>query len=153
LEAAMGLIEHLGFWNWFILGAILLGLEVMVPGTFILWLGLAAILVGLISLGIDWPWQAQLVTFAVLSVVAVVMWWRFGRHRQKAGTPGGFLNRRTEALVGRVFTLDKPIVDGSGTIRLNDTIWRVTGPDAPAGSRVKVARADGAILYVDRIEA
>ena len=54
------------------------------------------------------------------------------------------LNRRTEALVGRVFTLEKPIVDGIGTVRIDDTIWRVRGPDCPAGSRVKVTQADGA---------
>ena len=60
-----------------------------------------------------------------------------------------FLNRRAEGFVGRIFMLDKPIVDGSGTIRLDDTIWRVTGPDVPAGSRVKVAHADGASLLVE----
>ena len=60
-----------------------------------------------------------------------------------------FLNRRSDALVGRVFTLDKPIMDGSGTVRVDDTIWRVSGPDCPAGSRVKVVRADGASLTVE----
>ena len=60
-----------------------------------------------------------------------------------------FLNRRSDALVGRVFTLDKPIMDGSGTVRVDDTIWRVSGPDCPAGSKVKVVRADGASLTVE----
>jgi membrane protein implicated in regulation of membrane protease activity len=48
-----------------------------------------------------------------------------------------------------VFTLDKPIVDGVGTIRIDDTVWRVSGPDCPAGSRVKISRADGADLMVE----
>ena len=60
-----------------------------------------------------------------------------------------FLNRRADALVGRVFTLEKPIVDGVGTVRIDDTVWRVSGPDCPAGSRVKVVRADGASLAVE----
>jgi inner membrane protein len=60
-----------------------------------------------------------------------------------------FLNRRTEGYVGQVFTLEKPIVDGIGAVRINDTVWRVTGPDCPAGSRVRVARADGANLVVE----
>ena len=59
------------------------------------------------------------------------------------------LNRRTEALVGRVFTLEKPIVDGVGRVRIDDTVWRVSGPDAAAGSRVEVVRADGANLTVE----
>jgi membrane protein implicated in regulation of membrane protease activity len=60
-----------------------------------------------------------------------------------------FLNRRTEALIGRAFTLEKPIVDGVGAVRIDDTIWRVNGPDAAAGSRVRVIRADGANLTVE----
>ena len=60
-----------------------------------------------------------------------------------------FLNRRSDALVGRVFTLEKPIMDGSGSVRVDDTVWRVSGPDSPAGSKVKVVRADGASLTVE----
>jgi membrane protein implicated in regulation of membrane protease activity len=48
-----------------------------------------------------------------------------------------------------VFTLERPIVDGIGTVRIDDTVWRVTGPDCPAGSRVRVAHADGANLSVE----
>jgi hypothetical protein len=51
-------------------------------------------------------------------------------------------------LVGREFTLEKPIIDGFGTVRIGDTVWRVAGPDAPAGSRVKVVQVDGANLTV-----
>jgi membrane protein implicated in regulation of membrane protease activity len=40
-------------------------------------------------------------------------------------------------------------MDGSGTVRVDDTIWRVSGPDCPAGSKVKVVRADGASLTVE----
>ena len=65
-----------------------------------------------------------------------------------ASASNPFLNKRADALVGRVFTLEKPIIDGSGTVRIDDTIWRVAGPDAPAGSRVKIVRADGASLVV-----
>ena len=59
-----------------------------------------------------------------------------------------FLNKRTEALLGREFTLEKPIIDGNGTVRIGDTVWRVAGPDTPAGTRVKVVQVDGANLTV-----
>jgi membrane protein implicated in regulation of membrane protease activity len=73
------------------------------------------------------------------------------RLARKVGPPNEapLLNRRTEALVGRVFTLERPIVDGVGTVRIDDTIWRVRGPDGPAGSRVRVVHADGANLAVE----
>ena len=141
-------IVSLGSWNWFILAALLLLLEVIAPGVFMLWLGLAAILVGAISFGIDWSWQAQLIAFAVFALAALPAWRHFAR-RPKQPTESPFLNRRADGYVGRVFTLDKPIVDGIGTIRIDDTVWRVSGPDCPAGSRVKIARTDGANLLVE----
>jgi len=60
-----------------------------------------------------------------------------------------FLNRRADAFVGRIFTLEKPIVSGNGTVRIDDSVWRLSGADAPAGSRVKVVRADAATLVVE----
>ena len=45
----MATIIALGPWAWIIAGAILLALELAVPGAFMMWLGLAAGLVGLIS--------------------------------------------------------------------------------------------------------
>jgi membrane protein implicated in regulation of membrane protease activity len=141
-------IVSLGSWNWFILAALLLLIEILAPGMFMLWLGLSAILVGIISSAVVWSWQAQLIAFAVLAIASVPAWRHFARKVEKpADSP--FLNRRAEGYVGREFTLDKPIVGGVGTIRIDDTVWRVMGPDAPAGSRVRIARAEGAALTVE----
>ena len=138
----------LGTWNWLIFGFILMALELLAPGIFLFWLGLAALLVGLLSFLIHPSWQTQLLMFAVFAVVAVPLWRRFALSPASASKSNPFLNKRTDALVGRVFTLEKPIVDGSGTVRIDDTIWRVAGPDAPAGSRVRIVQADGASLTV-----
>ena len=138
----------LGTWNWLIFGFILMALEVAAPGVFLFWLGLAALLVGLVSFVLHPSWQTQLLMFAVFAALAVPIWRRLAARRSAASERSPFLNRRADALVGRVFTLEKPIIDGSGTVRIDDTIWRVAGPDAPAGSRVKVVRADGANLTV-----
>src|SRR5258707_11947260 len=99
----------LGFWNWFIAGGILLAIELIAPGTFMMWLGLSAIAVGLISLAVAWSWQAQFVAFAIFVVISIPIWRRLAR---RVETPGDqpFLNRRQDALIGRVFTLEKPIV-------------------------------------------
>ena len=141
-------IVSLGSWNWFILAALLLLIEILAPGMFMLWLGLSAILVGIISSAVVWSWQAQLIAFAVFAIAAVPAWRHFARKVEKpAESP--FLNRRAEGYVGREFTLDKPIVGGVCTIRIDDTVWRVTGPDVPAGSRVRIARAEGAALMVE----
>jgi len=143
----MNFFAQLGNWNWIIAGGILLAIEVMAPGTYMLWLGLAAIATGVIGFILPLSWQFLIVVFAVLAVVSVLI----GRKLQPRAEPDSdkpFLNRRADAFVGRVFTLEEPIVSGAGRVRVDDTTWRVTGPDCPAGTKVRVERADGATLIV-----
>jgi len=148
----MALLADLGLaagpWAWFVLGGLLLVAEIVVPGAFLLWLGLAALATGALAYGIDLTWQGELLAFAVLAVVAVLV------GRKVSPAPGKasdrpFLNRRAQGFVGRVFTLEEPIVGGAGRVRIDDTVWRVTGPDLPAGCDVTVVAADGALLKVE----
>ena len=95
---------------------------------FLLWLGLAALLVGLMSFVINPSWQVQVDVRRVRgrrrAAVAALR-----AQTGAASVSNTFLNRRSDALVGRVFTLEKPIIDGIGTVRIDDTVWRVAGPD------------------------
>jgi membrane protein implicated in regulation of membrane protease activity len=147
------LIEYLttlGKWSWLILAAVFFVLELVAPGTFMLWLGLSATLVGVISLFIEWSWQYQLLAFAAFALASVPLWRRVARGVEDP-VDQPFLNRRADAFVGREFTLEKPIVGGTGTVRIDDTIWRLSGPDCAGGSRVKVVRADAAMLVVEPV--
>ena len=141
------IIETLGGWSWWVLGLILLAVEVVVPGFFFLWFGIAAILIGISALLIDWPWQLQVIGFLVLSVVAVFVGRRFAAPDLQSDDP--LLNLRAGRLRGRTFVLSEPIVEGRGRVRIDDTVWQVRGPDVPAGARVTVTGADGPILEVD----
>jgi membrane protein implicated in regulation of membrane protease activity len=140
-------IGGLGAWTWIILGVVLIGLELVAPGAFLLCLGLAAILTGLIDGWASLSWQIATLTFAGLSVVSVLV----GRGVNRAPQTGeaATLNRRGEGLTGRVFTLEAPIVAGEGRVRIDDSSWRILGPDTPAGARVRVTRVDGATLIVE----
>ncbi|MCX7318659.1 MAG: NfeD family protein [Hyphomicrobiales bacterium] len=138
----------LGSWNWLIVGVLLMALELLAPGIFLFWLGLAAFLVGMLSFLVSPRWQWQMLLFAVFAAAAVPIWRRVAQQNPGAN-PNPFLNRRSDALVGRVFTLDRPIVDGAGIVRVDDTVWRVSGPDVAAGTKVKIVQADGASLTVD----
>ncbi|MBI5130357.1 MAG: NfeD family protein [Rhodopseudomonas palustris] len=142
-------ILTLGAWNWLIIGFALMALELLAPGIFLFWLGLAALLSGLVAFALHPSWQLQILLFALFAAAAVPLWRRMARGgAAESNATNPFLNRRTDALVGREFTLEKPIVGGVGTVRIDDTFWRVTGPDAPAGSRVKIVQADGVSLIV-----
>lgn len=146
----MSILSALGPWGWLTAAAVLLIAEIMVPGIFLLWLGIAALIVGLVSFVIDWGWQLQWVAFALISIAAIPLWRRLAQAGETSDQP--FLNRRVEAMVGRVFTLERPIVGGAGTIAVDDTIWRVTGSDAPAGSRIRITRVDGATIHVEPVD-
>jgi membrane protein implicated in regulation of membrane protease activity len=142
------MFSTLGTWNWLIFGIILMALELLAPGVFLFWLGLVALLVGLLSFAFDPSWQLQILMFAIFAAAAVPLWRRVARTNSAVSKSNPFLNKRADALVGRVFTLEKPIIDGAGTVRIDDTIWRVAGPDTPAGNRVRIVQADGASLTV-----
>ncbi|PZQ19156.1 MAG: hypothetical protein DI565_01880 [Ancylobacter novellus] len=148
----LGFVEALGPWRWMVLGLVLLALELIAPGTLLLWLGMAAIAVGAIALLVDPGWQIEVVAFAVLGLAAAVGWWFLGRPDNAASSDRPMLNRRAERHVGKVFTLDEPILHGEGRVRIDDTVWRVSGPDLPAGARVRIVAADGAALAVAAVE-
>ncbi len=58
------LISAMAEWTWIALGAVLLAVEIIAPGTFLLWLGIAAVLTGALFLLVPAEWQVQLVVFA-----------------------------------------------------------------------------------------
>ena len=142
-------LDSLQFWHWWILAAVLAGIEALAPGMFFIWFGLAAALVGLAVLalpGLAWEWQGVL--FAVLAAAAVIAGRRY-LHRHPAQTDDPALNRRAERYLGRLFTLETPIVNGRGSIRVDDSVWRAAGPYMAAGRRVKVVGIDGAVRTVE----
>lgn len=137
------------FWSWWILAVALAAIEILAPGVFFVWLGIAAALTGIIMLvvpGIAWQWQVLI--FAVLSVVSVVGW-RTYQKRHPTRTEDSTLNRRGEQYVGRVVSLTEAIVNGYGTARIGDSTWRVAGPDLPAGTSVRIVSATGGVLKVE----
>jgi len=143
------ILISLGPWNWLIAGLVLMALELLAPGIFLFWLGLAALLSGVVAFLLNVGWQLQILLFGLFAAAAVPLWRRMARGGDaEAHATNPFLNRRAEALVGREFTLEKPIQGGVGTVRIDDTVWRVFGPDTPAGNRVRIVEADGVRLTV-----
>jgi membrane protein implicated in regulation of membrane protease activity len=140
------------FWHWWVAGLLLMALEAFFPGAFFLWIGLAALLTGLalwIIPGLSLLLQVLL--FALLAIGSVVLVRRLRVRRTES--PGeARLNERARLYEGRSFTLDAPIVDGVGHVRVDDGQWRVIGPDLPSGSRVRVLAVEGATLKVEKAD-
>ena len=137
------------FWYWLAFGVLLVALEALIPGTILMWFGISAGVVGLVVFMLpDLAFTYQVLIFGVLSVVSVVavrVWLR----RQPIETEDPNLNLRGQRYVGQVVVLAEPIESGVGKAKVGDSLWRVTGPDAPAGSRMRVTGSDSATLIVE----
>lgn len=146
------MILELGPWSWLVLGLILLAGELVVPGIFLIWIGIAAIIVGAISLLIwdagFWTWQVQVLVFLALAIAAALLGRRFMHKQDFSDQP--LLNRRGEQLIGKTATLETAIENGRGRIRIDDTIWRVAGPDLEAGTKVRISGVIDATLTVEK---
>nr|WP_248306231.1 NfeD family protein [Devosia oryzisoli] len=137
-----------GGWLWIIAGLVLLGLELAVPGGFLLWMGVAGLLTGLIALRYPLAWPIQWLMFGGFSLGAILLWTKVYRPRVAADR----LGRRLESLVGKEAVLETATGADYGRILLGDTVWLVSGPELPAGTRVKIIGADGAVLKVTAVE-
>lgn len=147
----MSWLSDLSFWDWLALGTILLILEVFGAGGYLLWIGIAAAAVGVLSFVLpELPWTVQFLLFAVFAVLTAVYWWYRQRSAARPSDQPG-LNMRGQELIGHSFVVQQAIVEGRGKIRVGDSVWIVVGPDAPVGSRVKVVSQDGTVLQVERV--
>jgi membrane protein implicated in regulation of membrane protease activity len=148
----MAYLQHLSFWDWLAFGTVLLILEVFGAGGYLLWIGVAAAAVGVLTYVFpDLPWAWQFLVFALLSVLTAVFWWQRQRSSAKPSDAPG-LNRRGSEFVGRQFILHEAIVGGRGKIKAGDSLWLVSGPDLPAGSAVQVTGQDGVLLIVKPLD-
>ncbi|MFK8068057.1 MAG: NfeD family protein [Gammaproteobacteria bacterium] len=147
----MELVLQLLPWHWLAAGLGLIILEMLIPTGHTIWLGISALVVGAILWlipGIDW--KLQMLIFAVLSFVSFLIYKRIaGNNPVETDSPD--LNRRGERYIGRTFTIEEPIVNGVGKIRVDDSIWRVNGDDQPVGTKVKVVAMNGSTLQVETL--
>ncbi len=141
-------LNNLGAWNWLILAALLFAVEILVPGVFLIWFGLAALIVGTSALVVGISWQVQLVLFSGLSVASVIISKRYLR-RDDDQSDKPLLNQRAEQYIGRSFVLSKSIENGRGGVKIADSIWQVEGEDCAEGTLVKIVGAEGTILKVE----
>ena len=127
---------------------ILLVGEMLAPGVFLLWMGIAAGITGVVVLVVpDMDWRYQFLLFAVLAVISVIAA-RLYLRRRPIESDRPELNRRGRQYVGRTFTLAEPVENGRGKLHVDDTMWRISGPDLPAGQQVEVVDVDGVLLRV-----
>jgi hypothetical protein len=140
----------LGGWAWIALGLALIGGEMLAPGVFLIWLGLAALLTGIAVGVVGLGWQAAMLVFAALCLVSVLAGRTLTRRKGEEPDAATGLNDRGRQLIGKIFKLEATMAGGEGRIRVGDSSWRITGPELLAGASVRVVRVEGATLVVEK---
>ena len=148
MQGFFGAVQELGGWAWLIFGVTLLGLELLLPGFFLLWFGVAAAIVGVTVLAFDIAWAWQMLMFGGLSVIVLLV---AGRLWGRDGDEASRFTDRPSQLVGEQFLLHHPIENGRGVLLVGDSQWSVRGPDCPRGVTVRVVGAQGTYLLVEPV--
>lgn len=140
-------LMNLAWWHWLVLAVLLAAAETVVPGAVAIWFAASAAVVGLLMLVFPVPWAWQLIGFAVLGLAALLAF-RSYRRKYPPVDEQPNLNQRGQQYVGGEYVLIEPIEQGAGRVKLGDGVWKVTGPELPAGARVRVTGVNGTILTV-----
>ncbi|VAW19716.1 hypothetical protein MNBD_ALPHA12-1552 [hydrothermal vent metagenome] len=144
-------VSQYGPWSWVVAGLVLLAVELVAPGGVFVWLGLAAVVTGLITLFAPLALAVQWAIFGVLSLIGLASWVTI-RRRAQPETDSPFLNQRAARQEGKEGFLSEPIIGGVGRMELGDGVWRVKGPQLPAGHRVRIIGHQGTVLLVESAE-
>lgn len=140
----------LEYWHWVIFGMVMIAAEILVPGAFFLWVGIAALILGMLVFIFPFTTvSVQLILFGCIAVVSTVV----GRKVLRKALMGGattlpLLNQRGQQFIGETIVLDVPILNGHAHVTVADSKWRVKGPDLPVGTIVVVVGVEGNILIV-----
>lgn len=149
-----GLTSFVVPWHWMALGAVLIGLEILVPGTLLMWFGIAAILTGIVLAIVDIGFAMQVLAFGVFSVLVIFPARKLALSvMAKDDVDASTLNQRGAEMVGRRVTITEPIVNGAGAAKFGDTRWSVRSDSAlEAGAVAVIVRVEGATLHVEPVE-
>ncbi|MDP4840559.1 MAG: NfeD family protein [Alphaproteobacteria bacterium] len=140
------------YWHWWLFSVVLFIIEVIVPGTFFLWMGVSALIVGaLAALFPSMETSVELLIFSLFSVVSVVVWKKY-QSKNPSKTDHPTLNQGGAQYIGRVIQLSSPIVNGFGKEKVGASFWTVRGLDANEGAKVKIIAVETTVLVVEPVD-
>ena len=134
-------------WIWLTLGVVLAALEMLVPGVYLIWLAVAALITGLLTFALDLSPAIQVIDFVFLSLIVAFSAKRFLRENPIVSSDP-LLNKRTGRLVGQTAVVTDAIKDGEGRVRHGDSEWPARGDDCASGTKVRITGSDGSVLLV-----
>lgn len=143
------LLEQINHWHWLSLGLALLAVEIFGAAGYFLWLGISALIVGVVLSLIPMSWQLQWVSFTCFSLLTTWLWWRRQFKADKENDDSRDLNQKQKQLIGQRIRLEEDFLAGRGRIKVGDTTWTAEADhDITAGELVEVTNVSGIILTI-----
>lgn len=148
----MVMMSSFDYWHWFILAVILLIAEILTPTSFFVWIALSAFITGGISFVFPTlSWELLGFLFAVMSIACAYLGRRFVKFKEKpTDTPN--LNCKSEQMIGKIYTVSKPVANGLGKVKVGDSEWLAeSSQDIAVGEKVIVEKVDSTTLIVQKV--
>ncbi len=138
--------------NWLILGLALSVLELIVPGTYLIWFGLAGFSMSVLTYFLPMALATQIIWFAVFSgIFALIGWYSYRYIFKKIRTPEQYINLNDSAqqYVGRIVTVAEDAVDNQTKVKVGDTYWLAyTEKPLKKGETAKVTAVKDSLILV-----
>jgi len=137
-------------WLWAVAGLVLIGAEVLMPGVFLLWLGIAGLATAAIAAALPISLEVQLALFTMTALLSCVIGWLFYR-RSTRGRGHPTVNDPRARMIGSIGHVTEVIRDGRGKVRIGDSDWLAEGPDLALGAAVRVKALSGTVVKVEAV--
>lgn len=147
MDAIFSFCMNMTAWQWMSLGLAFLAFELMFPGLFMLWFGLSGLLTAILVYLLGFSGTASIVIFLIFSIAISVFSYKYFNRKAKF-----YVENVGKMVIGKVIVLEEPIVKGQAHAKIFDAQWTITGPDCPAGSKVKVVEVSSHHLVVDVVQ-
>ncbi|MER2495261.1 NfeD family protein [Vibrio neptunius] len=143
------LLDSLNYWHWLAFGLALLAVELLGTAGYFLWLGLSALIIGLLLTMLPMSWQLQWIAFSVFSLMTTWLWWRRQFKKDVSDDLNRDLNQKQKQLIGQTVLIEEDLAPGKHRIKVGDTTWSAqTEHPIPAGALAEITQVDGIILTI-----
>ena len=151
MDESLNWMAQNAHWLWWSAGVVLLAGEMLIPGGYLLWLGVASAVTGIVAwLAPSLGFAGHGIIFAILATVSIYVGNRFV-YKQKQGTPTTDVNVSGKRFIGKKFVVVETIENGRGHVQVGDSRWLAEGPDAAKGTQVHVTAVEGTVLMVEPV--
>ncbi|MCY4096385.1 MAG: NfeD family protein [Gammaproteobacteria bacterium] len=138
---------------WLTVAIVLVIAEVLGAAGFLVGAAVAALALAALTYFVtDLGLAAQIFTYAVVAVIATLVYFRFFRATQPSNRDT--LPKRSQMMIGRRFTLGEKLAAGAELrVQLGDSMWVVTSTrDIDRGAEVEVVDCDAMRLQVATLD-